>query len=171
MATPAYMSITGVKQGLITKGAYTEESVGNTYQSEHEDEVIIQGFSHEVTIPCDPQSGQVVGQRVHKPLIITKAFDKSSPLLFQALTTNECLSKVEIKWFRATKSGSEHYYTTTLEDAAIVNIKGYMHNCQDLSNSHYVQMEDVQFSYRKITWTHVVANTSGSDDWRKLKQD
>ncbi len=31
MATPAYMSITGTKQGLITAGAFTEDSVGNTY--------------------------------------------------------------------------------------------------------------------------------------------
>ncbi|MCS9123781.1 hypothetical protein N0807_25795, partial [Pseudomonas aeruginosa] len=28
---PAYMSITGTKQGLITAGAFTEDSVGNTY--------------------------------------------------------------------------------------------------------------------------------------------
>ena len=27
---PAYMSITGTKQGLITAGAFTEDSVGNT---------------------------------------------------------------------------------------------------------------------------------------------
>ncbi|OHW58303.1 hypothetical protein ABI36_0213485 [Pseudomonas aeruginosa] len=33
MATPAYMSITGTKQGLITAGAFTEDSVGNTYQA------------------------------------------------------------------------------------------------------------------------------------------
>ncbi|MQT72099.1 type VI secretion system tube protein Hcp, partial [Pseudomonas sp. FSL R10-0071] len=29
MATPAYMSITGAKQGLITSGAFTADSVGN----------------------------------------------------------------------------------------------------------------------------------------------
>jgi type VI secretion system Hcp family effector len=29
----------------------------------------------------------------------------------------------------------EHYYTTKLEDAIIVNIKDYMHNCQDPANS------------------------------------
>ncbi|MDP5781582.1 type VI secretion system tube protein Hcp, partial [Pseudomonas aeruginosa] len=27
MATPAYMSITGTKQGLITAGAFTEDSL------------------------------------------------------------------------------------------------------------------------------------------------
>ncbi len=51
MATPAYMSITGTKQGLITAGAFTEDSVGNTYQEGHEDQVMVQGFNHEVIIP------------------------------------------------------------------------------------------------------------------------
>ncbi|MBV5885453.1 type VI secretion system tube protein Hcp, partial [Pseudomonas aeruginosa] len=49
--TPAYMSITGTKQGLITAGAFTEDSVGNTYQEGHEDQVMVQGFNHEVIIP------------------------------------------------------------------------------------------------------------------------
>ncbi|CDI94962.1 secreted protein Hcp [Pseudomonas aeruginosa PA38182] len=78
MATPAYMSITGTKQGLITAGAFTEDSVGNTYQEGHEDQVMVQGFNHEVIIPRDPQSGQPTGQRVHKPVVITKVFDATA---------------------------------------------------------------------------------------------
>ncbi|MDP5566664.1 type VI secretion system tube protein TssD, partial [Pseudomonas aeruginosa] len=55
-------------------GAFTEDSVGNTYQEGHEDQVMVQGFNHEVIIPRDPQSGQPTGQRVHKPVVITKVF-------------------------------------------------------------------------------------------------
>ncbi|EOQ76663.1 secreted protein Hcp [Pseudomonas aeruginosa VRFPA02] len=113
MATPAYMSITGTKQGLITAGAFTEDSVGNTYQEGHEDQVMVQGFNHEVIIPRDPQSGQPTGQRVHKPVVITKVFDKASPLLLAALTSGERLTKVEIQWYRTSAAGTqEHYYTT-----------------------------------------------------------
>lgn len=32
MATPAYMSVNGERQGLITSGAFTADSVGNIYQ-------------------------------------------------------------------------------------------------------------------------------------------
>ncbi len=167
MATPAYMSITGTKQGLITAGAFTEDSVGNTYQEGHEDQVMVQGFNHEVIIPRDPQSGQPTGQRVHKPVVITKVFDKASPLLLAALTSGERLTKVEIQWYRTSAAGTqEHYYTTVLEDAIIVDIKDYMHNCQDPGNAHFTHLEDVHFTYRKITWTHEVSGTSGSDDWR-----
>ncbi len=124
MATPAYMSITGTKQGLITAGAFTEDSVGNTYQEGHEDQVMVQGFNHEVIIPRDPQSGQPTGQRVHKPVVITKVFDKASPLLLAALTSGERLTKVEIQWYRTSAAGTqEHYYTTVLEDAIIVDIR------------------------------------------------
>jgi type VI secretion system secreted protein Hcp len=89
MATPAYMSVTGEKQGLITAGAFTADSVGNTYQEGHEDQVMVQAFTHDVIIPRDPQSGQPTGQRVHKPVVITKVYDKASPLLQAALTSGE----------------------------------------------------------------------------------
>ena len=167
MATPAYMSVTGAKQGLITAGAFTPDSVGNTYQEGHEDQVMVQGFSHDVIIPRDPQSGQPTGQRVHKPVCITKVFDKSSPLLLAALTSGERMTEVVIEWYRTSADGNqEYYYTTTLEDAVIVNIKSYMHNCQDPDNLHFTHLEDVHFSYRKITWTHETSGTSGSDDCR-----
>ena len=87
MPTPCYISIEGQTQGNITAGAFTSDSVGNIYVEGHEDEVLVQEFSHVVTVPTDPQSGQPSGQRVHKPLMITKVFDKSSPLIFNALTS------------------------------------------------------------------------------------
>lgn len=172
MATPAYMSVTGEKQGLITAGASTLESVGNTYQEGHEDEVMVQSFSHDITIPCDPQSGQPTGQRIHKPVCITKVFDKASPLLLQTLTSGERLTEVVIKWYHSSATDKQApYYITTLEDAVIVNIRDYMHNCQDPGNAHFTHLQDVHMTYRKITWTHEACGTSGSDDWRKLKTD
>lgn len=167
MATPAYMTIKGIKQGLITAGAFTADSVGNIFQEGREDKIMVQGFQHQVTVPRDPQSGQPTGQRVHQPLIITKVFDKATPLLLAALASGERMEEVVIQWFRTSASGTqEHYFTTTLEDAIIVEIKDYMFNCQDPASAHFTHLEDVHFAYRKITWTHEVSNTTGSDDWR-----
>lgn len=167
MPTPAYLSITGVTQGPITQGAFTEESVGNVYQEGHEDEVLVEAFDHTVTVPTDPQSGQPTGQRVHKPLTVTKVFDKSSPLLYNALTSGERLTECKLKWYRTSTSGQpEHYFTITLEDAIITNIHAHMPNCQDPGHSHFTHLETISFSYRKITWTHEVGGTEGSDDWR-----
>ncbi len=167
MPTPAYITLVGTKQGLITAGTFTEDSVGNIYQEGHEDEALVQAFSHEIIIPRDPQSGQPTGQRVHKPLMITKVYDKASPLIFNALTSGERLSECTIKWYRTSSAGvQEHYFTVKLEDAVIVDVKAYMPNCQDPNMAHFTHLEDVYMTYRKIIWTHEVAGTSGSDDWR-----
>jgi len=161
------MTIEGATQGPITSGAFTEESVGNIFQEGHEDEVLVNAFSHTVTVPTDPQSGQPTGQRVHKPLTITKIFDKSSPLLYAALTTGERLTTCEIKWYRTSVDGMpEHYFTIALEDAIITNINARMPNCHDPGMAHFTHLEEVSFSYRMITWTHEVGGTEGSDDWR-----
>ena len=61
----------------------------------------------------------------------------------------------------------EHYFTMTLEDAIITDITTYMPNCQDPGMAHFTHLEDVQFTYRKLTKTHEIASTSESDDWRK----
>ncbi len=170
MPTPAYLEIEGVTQGPITNGAFTEESVGNIYQEGHENEILVQAFQHEVTVPTDVQSGQPTGQRMHKPLTVTKVFDKSSPLLYVALATGERLTKCLLKFYRTSTSGTqEHYFTIELADAIITRINGYMPNCQDPSQAHFTHLEDVSFTYRQITWTHEVGGTSGSDDWRAPK--
>ncbi len=168
MPTPAYISITGEKQGLITKGAFTADSVGNSYQEGHEDESIVQGFLSNVIIPRDPQSGQPTGGRVHQPATFTKYQDKASPLLWQALATGEVLTTVELFFWRTSKTGQqEKYYTIKWEDAVLVDGKAMIPNCLLPENAQLQHMEDWSFTYRKVTWTHEKAGTSGSDDWRK----
>ena len=167
MPTPAYLTIEGSTQGAITSGAFTEDSVGNIYQEGHEDEILVQAFSHELMVPTDVQSGQPTGQRMHKAMKITKVFDKSSPLLYVALATGERLTTCELKWYRTSTTGTqEHYFTIALEDAIITEVNAKMPNCQDPAMSHFTHLEEVAFTYRKIIWTHEVAGTSGEDDWR-----
>ena len=167
MPTPCYISIEGKTQGNITAGAFTSDSVGNIFVQGHEDEMLVQEFNHQVTVPTDPQSGQPAGQRVHKPFKFTVALNKAVPLMYNSLASGEMLPKVTLKWYRTSVEGKqEHFFTTKLEDAIIVDIKDYMHNCQDPGNAHFTHLEDVHFTYRKITWTHEVSGTSGSDDWR-----
>ena len=76
MPTPCYISIEGKTQGNITAGAFTPESVGNIYVQGHEDQMLVQEFSHIVTVPTDPQSGQPSGQRAHKPFHFWQHFTR-----------------------------------------------------------------------------------------------
>ena len=168
MPTPAFISIHGQNQGHITKGAFTSDSVGNVYVEGHEDEILAQAIDHQITTPTDPQSGQPTGQRVHKPLIFTSALCKASPMLYQALATGEMLPIVEVKWFRTSGDGKlEHFFTTKLEDATVVEIDTVLPHAQDTDNANYTQLIKTSLAYRKVSWSHVVAGTEASDDWRK----
>ncbi|MBA4790887.1 MAG: Hcp family type VI secretion system effector [Pseudomonadota bacterium] len=168
MPTPAYVSITGEKQGDITKGAFTADSVGNLWQEGHEDESIVQAFSSNVIIPRDPQSGQPSGSRVHQPATLLKYLDKASPLLWQALATGEVLTTVTLSFWRtSTKGQQEKYFTIKWEDAVLVDGKAIIPNVLLTENAQLQHMEEWSFTYRKVTWTHEKAGTSGSDDWRK----
>lgn len=167
MSTPAYISITGKTQGNITASAFTAESVGNIFVQGHEDQMLVQEFEHIVTVPTDPQSGQPSGQRAHKPFRFTVAYNKAVPLLYNALASGEMLPTVELKWYRTSIEGKqEHFFTTKLEDATIIDIDCKMPHCQDPTKAEFTQLVRVSLAYRKITWEHTTAGTSGSDDWR-----
>lgn len=86
MPTPAFMTLQGERQGLISAGAFTEASVGNVYQLGREDQIMIQALSHGIFVP----KGSGAGRRMHKPLVITKAIDKASPLINIALCSGSC---------------------------------------------------------------------------------
>jgi len=168
MNNPIFLSAEGSTQGAITEGAFSKESVGNSYQDGHDNECVVKGFSHNITIPRDPLSGQPSGQRVHSPLKITKLFDKSSPLFNQALVNGETLTKVEMKMWRINYEGQpEHFMTITLEDAVIVDIQ--LDTALEVGEqvTQVAASEVISFAYRKISWRHEIASTSGEDDWRK----
>ncbi|UWF50006.1 Hcp family type VI secretion system effector [Pseudomonas sp. N3-W] len=162
MPTPAFMTLQGERQGLISAGAFTEASVGNTYQSGREDQIMIQAFSHGIFVPKGPGAGR----RMHKPLIITKAIDKATPLINIALCSGELLSLCRIECYRTSAQGmQEHFYTMELEGAVIVGAEIVMPHCQDPATSHLTQLEKVHFSYQRITWKHEISRTMGSDEW------
>ncbi|AQS38986.1 type VI secretion system effector, Hcp1 family [Shewanella psychrophila] len=168
MPTPCYISIKGQTQGHITAGAFTADSVGDIFVEGHEDEMLVQEFSHIVTVPTDPQSGQPSGQRIHKPFEFTVALNKAVPMMYNALASGEKISEVELKWYRTSIEGKqEHFFSTKLEGATIIDIKCHMPHCQDSNKADFTQLLTVSMAYRKIDWDHHTSGTSGADDWRK----
>ena len=157
MPMPAYMELTGETQGKIE---------GSVEQKGRENSILIDAMEHEIYIPREPQAGSPTGVRVHNPLIVTKVFDKSSPKLYQALCTGEHMTEVVIKWYRIAPTGQEeHYFTTTLEDAIVVSMKPNMPNCIDPTMEAFSHMEDVAFTYKKVSWTWEPDGIEAEDDW------
>lgn len=115
-------------------------------------------------------SGQPAGQRLYRPFKFTAGLNEATPLLYNALTSGEMLTTCEFKWYRTNSAGKqEHFFTTKLTDATVVDIDCKLPHCQDPDSTDYTQLVTVSLSYRKIEWEHVTAGTSGSDDWRAPK--
>jgi type VI secretion system secreted protein Hcp len=106
------------------------------------------------------------GRRVHRPLVITKEIDKSSPMLYQALCTGERLLEVKLDWFRIDETGTEElYYSVQLKNALISKVKPWMPNAMDASMSGFRHMEDVSIIYEKIIWTWELDGIEYEDEW------
>lgn len=162
MPLPPYLTIIGEKQKLITEGCSTLESIGNNYQLGREDQVLVESFEHHFYRPEGAQSGG----RVHGPVTITKAFDKATPLIFEAWRTGEILKLCKLEWYRnSPTSGQEHFYTMEFTDAVITNISLTMPHWRDPESAHVTQLEAVTFAYRTIISTHEISRTTGSDYW------
>ena len=75
MPIPAYMKITGAKQGDMSAGASSADSIGALSQRSHEDEIIVQQLTTHVNVGTNVQTGQAAGVRQHKPVVFTKYMD------------------------------------------------------------------------------------------------
>jgi hypothetical protein len=67
---------------------------GSSSEGRSWSDIGVLGFQIEVTSPRDVATGLASGKRQYKPVQVVKSLDKSSPKLFQALTTNEVLTSV-----------------------------------------------------------------------------
>jgi type VI secretion system secreted protein Hcp len=158
MALTAYLKLEGMNQGKIE---------GDVAQKGREKTILVYGVDHEIEIPRDTHTGLPTGQRIHKPLKIVKHLDQASPKLLQAVTTGEHMKSFELDFYRINEKGQEeHYYTIKLEDAIIVKTHMYKPLTFLPENGPYHDMEEVYFTYSKITVTFEPAGIEAEDDWK-----
>lgn len=161
MALNAYLKLKAQKQGDI-KGSVTLKGRENTI------EVI--AFNHEVTHPRDAATGLATGKRRHLPLIITKELDRSTPLLMQALISNDIITSFELQFYTSQHTGGigrtgveKNYYTIRLTNATISEIKTTMLNNKNPELLKYKEFEEVSFVYEKIEWTWIDGGITTAD--------
>ncbi|MDR0219626.1 MAG: Hcp family type VI secretion system effector [Enterobacteriaceae bacterium] len=154
MANLIYATIKGKKQGIISAGCSTFDSIGNKYQAGHENEILVVSFEHEIT-----RAGNVN----HRPVSFIKPIDKSSPLLGIAISNNEEL-ELEFFFYRTSNSGgNELYYSVKLQKATIERFNVcYPHS---INHNEHQPEEMISIKYASITWQHHVAGTSGYSFW------
>jgi type VI secretion system secreted protein Hcp len=162
MALNAYLTLKGQKQGDI-KGSVTQKG--------REGKIMVIAVSHDIISPRDAASGLPTGKRMHKPFVVTKELDKSTPLLYNVLCNNENITTWELQFWTpqisaTSGTGAEkQHYTVKLVNANIASIAFRMFNNKNPDLMKYTECEEVAFTYQKITWTWVDGGITADDDW------
>jgi type VI secretion system secreted protein Hcp len=162
MALNAYLRLKGQKQGEI-KGSVTQKG--------REGSIMVIAASHEIVSPRDPASGLPTGKRMHKPFVITKELDKSSPILYNVLVNNENVPDWKLEFWTPQLSAAggvgaeKQHYTVELLNANIASISFRMLNNKNPELMRYSEYEEIAFTYQKITWTWKDGGITSMDDW------
>src|SRR5262245_63089347 len=157
MALNAYLSLKGQKQGDI-KGSVTQKG--------REGKIMVIAVSHEIVSPRDSASGLPTGKRMHKPFVITKELDKSSPLLYNVLVNNENIETWKLQFWTPSATGAEkQHYTIELKNANIASIGFRMLNNKNPELMKFAEYEEIAFTYQAITWTWNDGGITAMDDW------
>lgn len=152
----AYLKLTGATQGVI-KGSVT--------RSRHVDKIEVYGWSHEVVSPRDAASGLPTGKRQHKPLVIAKPLDRSTPLLRAALVNHETFTDWRLEAWKPSRSGKEFmFYSIELINASVAGFASEMLDDRVEKHRHPAR-EHVSFTYQKIVWTWEDGAVTAEDDW------
>ena len=153
-----FLKVKGAKQGDIT---------GSVTQKGKEGTIAVIAIDHSIISPRDPASGLPTGKRIHSPLVIVTHIDKATPLLYEALVTNENLPTVELDFYKTGQNGAETlYFKIQLTNANISSIKQTNLNSQDDPNTNlFGEYEELSFTYQKITWTWTDGGITAEDDW------
>lgn len=127
------------KQGVVT---------GGVAEKGKESTIKIISFQNENLSPRDAASGQATGKRQHKPITITKQYDKSSPQLLTAFNTQENLPEVSLRVFGSGKACPDGLcYTIELKDVVISGLTS-------ATNEKGEKSETISFSFQKIEWKY-----------------
>jgi type VI secretion system secreted protein Hcp len=131
-AVTATLMVTGEKEGAFSQTP-----------------IPVTAISHEIVSPRDAASGLPTGKRQHKPITITKEWDASSPLLLNALVSNENLTSVLIGLLR----NGQQVATIKLTNASVADYQ------------QHGDTDTWSFTYQKIEWTWIDGGITAQDDW------
>lgn len=119
---------------------------------------IVEAYDHTIAIPADQLNARATGRREHQPFRVTKRVDRSTPLLYRAMTASETIPSVRIRVPTSPGRGGEPVIIT-LTNARIVGI--HAHSAPDETVAH----EEISFVYERIEWASADGTIEHTDDW------
>ncbi|MEH0016645.1 type VI secretion system tube protein TssD, partial [Citrobacter portucalensis] len=144
MSSLIYLTLEGDIQGPISAGCNSQASVGNRYQSAHEDSIFVFSLTQ--------AQSSIQGGVKYLGLRFCKLLDKSSPLFCNAINNNERL-KMRFDIYRINRYGRmEKYYLIELRGATVQAI----HQESKMNDMDY---EYISINYDYILCRHLIACT------------
>jgi type VI secretion system secreted protein Hcp len=108
--------------------------------------------------------GQATGTRQHSPVRITKLLDRCTPVLANALVTNQEIDAV-IKFVRTEQDGTtQHYFTIELRSGRIAGQSLVLPDTLDPASAALPALEHLSLTFRTITWRHEIGGTEAVDN-------
>lgn len=138
--------------------------------------------------PRDVSTGQATGKRQYKPFVITKEYDKASPLLAKAAVKGELVPAVNIEFTKRDQQGREQtYMVITLHNVLISSVqtgtggsssgqtgasgssskrsRGASTSGEAMSSGGDRPMESLSLNFTKIEFKRLDGKTTMMDDW------
>ena len=161
MASPIYATFKD-EQGQKVRASVTIK--GREGQAEGH------AFDYMVRIPSDKNTGQLTAVRKHENVVLTKAMDSASPVLFDACCRGKTLQSVILDWYRINDKGEEEkYFTHKLTNVKIVHFRQFILHVKDPQNDGYGHQEEVALRFKKIELNYPDGNIKATDDWTESK--
>jgi len=158
VAAQFYVTIEGTKQGVF-KAAATGGPVQKWSSGK------IHGLDFHYEASRDGARSGSAARRAHGPVILTKAWDATTPLIFAAFVTNEALKSVLFEFLTVTHEGVESVYQTIeLKDAWVSNLSWYLAEEHDRGGDR-LELEDVSFGFGQIRVENLPGHTEAADSW------
>jgi type VI secretion system secreted protein Hcp len=128
-------------------------------------------FGHGVSIPTDPQTGQVTATRKHAALTFLTGMSPATPYLHKACCKGQTLSKVLARFYRINDQGSEQeHFEIELNNAKVTSVDTVTKNVKNPANERYPHLLLVSVRYEQIVWRHKDGNVEYADSWNSGKQ-
>jgi type VI secretion system secreted protein Hcp len=158
MAAAFYVTIEGTKQGVFKASAKTGPA--QKWSSGK-----IQGLDFHYEASRDGARSGSAGKRMHGPVVLTKAWDAATPLIFTAFVTNEALKSVLFEFLTVSHEGVESVYQTIeLKDAWVSHVNWYLAEEHDRVGDR-LELEDVSFGFNQIRVENLPGQTEAADSW------
>lgn len=156
------VTIDGLKQG-----SFKGDCLISLSKAVEPKKICATGIQFHVKAPRDPSTGQASGKRQYSPIVITKLIGANSVQEWEALITNETLTKVTIETWQSTPRGDEVVVSRTILSNA--NITEITQSLDPLQTPRTVAQgtESVSISFQKIEIDWLNPPVSTQDNWNQ----